>query len=96
MSKKVAKVRASLTIPEEILSEIDQLVGKRKRSEFITEVARKELKRLKLQKAMEKAAGAWKDEDYPEISQKGTYEWVRDLREESENRLKEITEESYG
>ena len=89
---KISKVKAHLFIPEYILSEIDKFVGKRKRSEFITEAARKELKRLKLQQALEKAEGAWKDEDHPEISQMGTYKWVRDLREESENRLKEITE----
>jgi len=85
---KITKVRAHLFIPQEILNEIDTLVGKRKRSEFIAEAARKELKRLKLQKALEKAAGAWRDENYPEISQKGAYRWVRDLREESENNSK--------
>ena len=89
---KTAQVEVPLFIPEEILNEIDRLVGKRKRSEFIAEATRKELKRLKLQNALENAAGAWKDEDHPDIVQKGTYKWVRDLREESEKRLKAIME----
>lgn len=46
---------------------------------------RKELKRIRLLKAIQEAAGAWKDEDHPELAEKGTYRWVRELRE-GENR----------
>jgi len=42
-------------------------MGKRKRSRFITEAARKELKRTHLERVLGKAAGAWKDEDHPEL-----------------------------
>lgn len=65
-------------------------MGKRKRSRFITEAARKELKRIRLERVLEKAAGAWKDEDHPELK-KGTYQWVRDFREEAEKRFEEFT-----
>ena len=74
-------VKPHLVIPKEILESIDKLVGKRKRSKFITEIARKELKRIGLQRALDKAAGAWKDNDHSELKEKGTYRWVRDLRE---------------
>jgi hypothetical protein len=57
----------------------------------VVEATRKELKRIRLQEAREKTAGAWKDEDHPEIKEKGTYRWVRDLREEAEERFKEIS-----
>jgi bifunctional DNA-binding transcriptional regulator/antitoxin component of YhaV-PrlF toxin-antitoxin module len=40
---KMSKVKSRLFIPEELLSEIDRLVGKRKRSEFITEAIVKEV-----------------------------------------------------
>lgn len=36
-------VKSHLVIPEKSLDSIDKLVGRRKRSKFITETARKEL-----------------------------------------------------
>jgi len=84
------KAKAHLVFPQELLDSIDKLVGKRKRSKFVVEAAQKELKRLQLQRALEKAAGAWKDENHPALKKKGTYQWVRDLREEAERRFKEI------
>ncbi len=88
----VTKSKAHLVFPEDLLQVIDKLVGKRGRSKFVVEATRKELKRIQLQKALEKAAGAWKDEDYPEIKKKGTYRWVRDLREEAEKRFRELSQ----
>lgn len=91
MEQKMSnKAKPHLVIPREILESIDRLVGKRKRSKFITDAARKELKRIQLQKALERAAGSWKDEDHPELKEKGTHQWVRDLREETERRFKKI------
>lgn len=84
------KAKAHLVFPQELLDSIDKLVGKRKRSKFVVEAAQKELKRLQLQRALEKAAGAWKDENHPALKKKGAYQWVRDLREEAERRFKEI------
>jgi hypothetical protein len=88
----VTKNKAHLIFPEDLLQAIDKLVGKRGRSKFVVEATRKELKRIRLQEALEKTAGAWKDEDHPEIKEKGTYRWVRDLREEAEERFKEISQ----
>lgn len=84
------KTKTHLIFPGELLEAIDKLVGKRKRSKFVTEVVRKELKRKKLEAALEKAAGSWKDEDHSEMEAKGTYQWVRGLRKESEKRFKKI------
>lgn len=88
----VTKSKAHLIFPEDVLQAIDNLVGKRGRSKFVVEATRKELKKIQLQKALEKAAGAWKDEDHPEIKENGTYQWVRDLRDEAEKRFKEISQ----
>lgn len=87
MVKTICKVNSHLSIPGDILKSIDNLVDHRKRSKFITEITRKELKRIQMKKALESAAGAWKDKNHPEIQEKGTYNWVRDLREEEEKRL---------
>ena len=81
--------RTHVVVPEDLLKEIDELSGKRKRSRFITEAAKKEIRRLKFLKAVKETAGAWKDENHPEL-EKGVDNWVRTLREEDEKRLKEI------
>ncbi|MBE0478741.1 hypothetical protein IBX65_06450 [Candidatus Aerophobetes bacterium] len=90
MSKEKSKtIKTPLVLPEELVKEIDELMGKRKRSKFVTEAARKELRRIRLERVLEKAAGAWKDKDHLELEEKGTYQWVRDFREESEKRFKD-------
>ena len=79
--------RTHIVIPEPLVSEIDRLVGKRGRSEFLTQAAEKELRRLQQIKALEGAAGSWKDKDHPELKA-GTEVWVQKLRRESEVRFK--------
>lgn len=78
--------RTHIVIPDSLVSEIDRLVGKRGRSEFFTQAAEKELRRLQQIKALEGAAGAWKDKNHPEL-RGGAAQWVRQLRKESEQRL---------
>lgn len=81
--------KAHLVFPADLLEEIDKFLGKRKRSKFVVEAVRKELRRLKLLTAIEEAAGTWKDEDHPELAQRDTYEWVRELRKENREGLEE-------
>src|ERR1017187_9004817 len=57
--------RTHIVIPQQLAVEIDTLVGKRDRSAFLTQAAEKELMRLRQIKALEGAAGAWKDKDHP-------------------------------
>jgi len=83
------KKRTHVVVPKELMEEIDRLSGKRKRSWFITQAVRKEIQRLNFLKAVKETAGAWKDEDHPEFK-KGVDNWVRSLREEDENRLKQM------
>ena len=77
-------------IPEQLMKEIDDLVGGRQRSNFITQAAEKELTRLRQLRALDEVAGAWKDQDHPELKQ-GAAEWVRKLRRESERRFRKAT-----
>lgn len=81
--------RTHIIIPEPLVSEIDRLVGKRGRSEFLTQAAEKELRRLQQIKALEGAAGSWKDKDHPELHG-GAGKWVRELRKENERRLHKL------
>ena len=86
----MANKRTHIVIPTDLVAEIDRLVGKRGRSSFLTQAARLEVKRLRLLKALERASGAWKDEDHPELK-RGAAPWVRKLRQESEERLRKGT-----
>jgi hypothetical protein len=78
--------RTHIVIPEPLVSEIDRVVGKRGRSGFLIRAAEKELRRLQQIKALENAAGAWKDKDHPELKSSAA-SWVKKLRRESERRL---------
>src|ERR1022692_81406 len=78
--------RTHIVIPQELVTEIDNLVGRRGRSSFFSGAAEKELVRLRQIKALEAAAGAWKDKDHPELKQ-GAAKWVKKLRREYDRRL---------
>jgi hypothetical protein len=83
------KARTHVIIEEDIVKEIDRLVGKKKRSRFISDATKKELKKLKQLSVIKKLRGVWKDEDHPELAGKdGAYKWVRKLRSEDEKLLR--------
>ena len=83
------KKRAHVILPEDLVADIDRLVGKRGRSAFLAEVARDEITRLRQRSALKAAAGAWKNEDHPEL-RSGSAAWVRKIRAESKARLQRI------
>jgi len=87
----VTKNKAHLIFPEDLLQAIDKLVGKRGRSKFVVEATRKELKRIQFLQALQEAAGSWKDEEHPELQEKGTYQWVREQREMEDRRIREFS-----
>jgi hypothetical protein len=72
-----------VVIPEELVVDIDSLVGKRGRSAFLTSIARQEVKRRKLLQFLERPGPAWKDEDHPELK-RGTAAWVAASRRDDE------------
>jgi hypothetical protein len=88
VSKNLSR-RAHVVLPVEVVAEIDKLVGKRRRSAFLTEVARDEIQRRQQRNALRAARGAWKDEDHPELND-GAAAWVSRIRSESEARFQEI------
>jgi hypothetical protein len=78
--------RAHIIIPADLLREIDAIVGPRGRSAFLLETAREEVRRRKLLRFLESDEPAWSERDHPELG-KGSAEWVRKLRAESEGRV---------
>jgi Arc/MetJ-type ribon-helix-helix transcriptional regulator len=83
--------RAHVVLSEQLLKDIDALVGSRQRSSFITQAAEEKLIRLRQIEALKAATGAWKDKDHPELKQ-GSAKWVRKLRRESESRFRKTAQ----
>jgi len=79
--------RTHVVLSEQLVRDIDRIVGSRQRSSFLTEAAEKELMRRRQITALKAAAGAWKDSDHPELKQ-GSDQWVRKLRQEGERRIR--------
>lgn len=72
-----------MILPEDLVREIDELVGPRGRSAFIVETARDAVRRKRLLAFLNSNEPAWKDENHPELAE-GSAQWVRKLRGETE------------
>ena len=81
--------RTHVVLPDQLVRDIDTVVGSRQRSSFLTQAAEKELMRLRQLKALNELV-PWKDKDHPELK-RGSANWVRKLRRETEQRLKRVT-----
>ena len=82
----MASHRILVTLPPEIVAGIDRIAGPRKRSQFLSELARREIKRQRLLRLFEDPQPIWKDEDHPELAA-GASKWVRRMRTEGEARI---------
>ena len=92
---KVLSKRAHIVLPVEVVADIDKLVGKRGRSAFLTELAKREIK-LRLQReVLQDIAGAWKTEDHPELAG-GAASWVREIRALDAGRFEEMERRRKG
>jgi metal-responsive CopG/Arc/MetJ family transcriptional regulator len=73
-------VRTNVTLPSEVMDEIDEIAGPRGRSAYVAEAVQSRLKRDRMRKIFDETRGAavgksqWKDADE-------AYRWVRSLRE---------------
>jgi len=77
--------RAHVLLPDDLIEEIDALVGPRGRSAFLLETARSEVQRQKLLRFLESGQPAWSHTGHPEL-RKGPAAWVRKLRRASDDR----------
>src|SRR5947208_14053386 len=75
--------RTHVLLPEDLIREIDQLVGPRGRSAFLVDTARNEARRQRLLQFLQNKEAVWKDEDHPELAE-GAAAWVRRSRAEDE------------
>jgi hypothetical protein len=83
--------RAHIVIADDVLSAVDRVAGKRRRSQYIEEAVRERLERDNLLEVMEETVGSLNPADYPywETPEK-TSEWIRNLREIDNERLAEL------
>ena len=78
--------RAHIVLPQELIEEIDSVVGPRGRSAFLVETARAELRRRRLLTFLRDDQPAWNESDHPELGA-GSGAWVKRIRSESEKRI---------
>ena len=81
--------RTHVVLSEQLVKDIDAIVGSRKRSSFLTHAAERELVRLRQLKALNELV-PWNEKEHPELKQ-GAAKWVRKLRRETEPRFKKQT-----
>ena len=82
--------RTHVVLSQQLVKDIDAIVGSRQRSSFLAQAAERELMRLRQLKALKAAAGSWKDKDHPELKG-GAAKWVDKLRTQDEKRFKKVT-----
>lgn len=82
--------RAHIVLPDELIEEIDEMVGKRKRSEYIADLIERDLRQKRKLELFNQMAGALKDVDVPgwETSE-SIVEWVRAQRRMGTDHWKE-------
>jgi metal-responsive CopG/Arc/MetJ family transcriptional regulator len=76
--------RAHVLLPEDLVREIDAIVGPRGRSAFLVETARNEVRRQKLLQFLESKEPVT---NHASDSTEKASEWVRRLRRQSESRI---------
>jgi hypothetical protein len=77
--------RAHILLPQDLIKEIDSIVGPRRRSAFLVETARDAVRRTKLLRFLENDVPPGRDAGEPSDS---AARWVRQLRRESDRRLR--------
>jgi metal-responsive CopG/Arc/MetJ family transcriptional regulator len=70
-----------VTIPEELLREVDELAGKRGRSQFVADAVASKVKRERLRKALDASRGVFVGTP-SYMSPEEAYRWIRSMREE--------------
>ena len=78
--------RTLVQIPPDVVAEIDKIVGVRRRSAFLVDLAKREIRRQRLLKVFANRDPIWKDEDHPEMDGDSD-NWIRRMRAESEARF---------
>lgn len=81
-------MRTHVVLPEEMVKEVDDLVGKRKGSRFVEVAVREKLIRENQSAALAATARVLSAEHYPEwATSEQVAAWVHDMRQRDDERL---------
>jgi len=88
------KTKAHLVFPRNILEEVDQIAGKRKRSLFIVKATQEKLERERFLKTLDETKGAWSDRYHAGLrTERDMEKYLREKRSSYRKRLKRIINE---
>jgi metal-responsive CopG/Arc/MetJ family transcriptional regulator len=88
------KTKAHLVFPQNILEEVDQIAGKRKRSLFIVKATQEKLQKERFLKTLDETKGAWSDKHHAELrTDRDMEKYLREKRSSYRKRLKKIINE---
>jgi metal-responsive CopG/Arc/MetJ family transcriptional regulator len=73
--------RTNVTIPRELLDEVDELAGPRGRSQFVADAVAAKVKRERLRRALDASRGALVG-TASYMGPDEAYRWIRSMREE--------------
>lgn len=77
------RIPVNLSLPEDLVAQLDEVAGPRKRSAFAEEALRRAVKREQFSIAGEKVAGSLPMEHYPHWrTSEDVVRWVREMRAE--------------
>lgn len=77
------RIPVNLSLPEDLVAEVDHVSGPRNRSAFVEDAIRRAVRREQLRVSIERTAGSLKDEDYPHWrTSADVVAWVREMRAE--------------
>ncbi len=73
--------RTNLTLPEDLLQEVDAIAGPRGRSRYVAEAVRQRVKRDRLRQAIDASAGVFRGTAHARSREQVT-DWIETLRSE--------------
>ena len=68
MTGSSTSARMKVLLPVEVAKDLGGDVSLCKHAHFVAEVMERELRRLRLEAALDVSAGAWSDEDHPDLA----------------------------
>jgi len=85
------KAKTHLVFPLNILEEVDQIAGKRKRSLFIVQATQEKLQKERFLKTLDETKGAWTDKHHAElITERDMERYLKGKRSSFRKRTKRI------
>lgn len=77
------RIPVNLSLPEDLVKDLDAIAGPRNRSAFVEDSVRRALRRERLRVAIERTAGSLPMEHYPHWrTSEDVVAWVREMRAE--------------